>query len=389
MSEVAIEPDGKPATAIAIIAPSSLPTILAADEGDILGKLKAELAGYVPDATTPRGRDEIGSKAKKVGTAKQDLLRIAKTLKEDAQKTLRAINAEEHVVEERCDAIRDQILAPRKAYEQIERDRVAAHQEALAALLALGDVPEGDAPYQIAVRVENLDAAAKRDWQEYGTRAAEAVRQTRFRLDSLYAAAVKREADAAELERLRAEQAERDRLAAVLEQQRREERIAAEAAAKAKADAEAKAEAVRLEVERRAQMEREAAAKREREAQEATQRAQEAAERAEREKGAAIAKAEQDRLDAERRAQAAAKEAEARAERGRIAAVEAERKRTADAKAAEEAEEARRAADKAHRGEVNREALTDLVAAGLSDAHGRAAIAAIVKGAVRHITMRY
>ena len=43
-----------------------------------LGKLKAELAGYTPDATTPRGREEIGAKAKKVGVAKQDLLRIAK-----------------------------------------------------------------------------------------------------------------------------------------------------------------------------------------------------------------------------------------------------------------------------------------------------------------------
>ena len=53
-----------------VIPASSVPTLIAADKTDILGKLHAELSGYVPDASTQAGRDEIGSKAKKVGVTR-------------------------------------------------------------------------------------------------------------------------------------------------------------------------------------------------------------------------------------------------------------------------------------------------------------------------------
>ena len=72
----------KTENSLVIIPASSVPTLIAADTTDILGKLYKELEGYVPDASTQDGRDEIGSKAKKVGTAKQDFVRLAATQKE-------------------------------------------------------------------------------------------------------------------------------------------------------------------------------------------------------------------------------------------------------------------------------------------------------------------
>ena len=48
--------DTTESTALALIPPSALPTILAADGDDILGALRKKLAGYAPDATTQGGR---------------------------------------------------------------------------------------------------------------------------------------------------------------------------------------------------------------------------------------------------------------------------------------------------------------------------------------------
>jgi hypothetical protein len=169
--------------------------------------------------------------------------------------------------------------------------------------------------------------------------------------------------------------------------------IAAVYAAAVKRDAEERADA---EAKRRAALveaERLAAERETREAVELAKRAQEAAAQAEAARVAAVAKAEQDRVDAERNEASCRAAAALDAERAQRAAVEAaeqaERKRAANAKAAEEAETARRTADKQHRAEFNREALADLVAAGVSDAHARTIIAAVAKGAIRHMGMKY
>ena len=57
---------------------------------------------------------------------------------------------------------------------------------------------------------------------------------------------------------------------------------------------------------------------------------------------------------------------------------------------AEQPDEAsRRTADKAHRAKVNNEAMAGLVAAGLDDKAARAAVIAIARGAVPHVTISY
>lgn len=113
-------------------------------------------------------------------------------------------------------------------------------------------------------------------------------------------AAIKREQEAAELERLRKEAAERER-------QERERKIAEEAAARAKREAEEKAAREREEAERKAREAEEAARRREeelkRQAEEAKREAAEAERRAkeEAEQRAREAKAEQQRIERERR----------------------------------------------------------------------------------------
>ena len=150
-------------SALAIPPKSALPTVLAADQNDILGKLQDELAGFVPDATTEHGRKEIGSKARKVGTAKQGLIRLADTLKADAAKTVKSINAEVRVIEDRMDGLRDGILAPLEAFKQRERDRVAGHEAALADIAESPGFGQAEPARELQRRLDYLRAYPPRD----------------------------------------------------------------------------------------------------------------------------------------------------------------------------------------------------------------------------------
>lgn len=405
-------------SALLVLPVAGLPTILAADDKDILKNLLKELDGWEPDVSTERGRREIASKAQKVRVAKADFGRLADRLKEDAIKTQRAVNGEVKILVERMDALIERVREPLTAFENKEKQRVADHECALNLIENWVIFPGEWSAEQIAEHLTNLEAheLLRRDWQEFGRRATDTIEGARNALHRLHAAAVKQEAEAAEFARLRAEEAERQRSADIEAQRVREERIATEAAERAKAVAEAKAAREAQEAEERARAalraqalvaeeERAAALRKEREAAETLARV-------EREKQAAIEKAERDRLAAIERQRVieqrerlsaeqaeAAKEAAARqAERDRIAAVEAERKRVAREAAAKKAEDDRRAANEAHRAGINREALADLILA-LSEVHsgtseeadkiGRAVIEAVARGQVSHMAIDY
>jgi hypothetical protein len=380
-------------TALAVIQPSSLPTIIAADADDILGNLAKKVQAFRQDVSTHAGRAEMRSLAYDIAKALADLDRLGKGLTEGWRKSTAAVNAERRLLEERMRELQEKVRAPLTAWENAEKNRVAGHEAALAAIVEAPDYGQTETARELRQRYDYLRDYPIRNWQEFQQRADEALTAEIVRTERLLAAAVKAEADAWELNLFRAKQAEQDRLAAIQEQERRERQIAAEAAERATREAEERADA---EAKRRAALveaERLAAERETREAVELAKRAQEAAAQAERDRAAAVAKAEQDRVDAERNEASCRAEAALDAERAQRAAVEAaeqaERKRAANAKAAEEAETARRTADKQHRAEFNREALADLVAAGVSDAHARTVIAAIAKGAVRHVEMRY
>jgi colicin import membrane protein len=419
---ITIEPETKTSTALAIIPAASLPTLIAADQTDILGKLRSELAGYTPDASTEPGRKEIGQKVRRIGVAKMDFKRLKEGLLEDAKKQVASVNAEYKVIETNCDALRDAIDGVMEAYKQIERDRVAGHEAAIRDIANVAFYDAGTAAaHWIEERIrEAIQIHSDRNWQDFAQRAAD-TRATAIKyLNNDLEATRKREAEAAELARLRAEEAERARLAAIEAQRVREAEIAREAAETARLAAEAKAAreaedaavAVRQAQEaafRKAQAERDAAARREREAAEALAAAErarvEAEQRAERERVEAI---ERERIAAER-AEITRLAEIAKAEREKVEAIEAERRRVEAARAAEEAERARqaevervvaekRAANRAHQAKINGEALAAIIrlmsfvhsgTADEAEKIGKSIIKAIALGEVPHITIGY
>lgn len=310
-------------TAAGVFAPGGVDAILA--------KIEAEARPAKIDIETKAGREAIASAAYKVARSKTVLDDMGKELVAEWKKQSAAVDADRRKLRDRLDTLKDDIRKPLTDWENAESTRVEQHEAALAtitAMLALAGERSAD---EIQSLLVDLGDIAQRDWQEYEERAVSTVDHVREGLRKELATAKQREADRAELEQLRAAQAERDRVD-------NEARIAREAADAARQEAEAKAaaEAKRLQDEKQA--------------------------------------AEQRAKDAERRAEEAAQ-----AERDRIAA----------AQAVEDAATRKREANKRHAAKINNEVLAALVACGVDANLGKIIIASIVRGEIPHTKINY
>lgn len=321
----AIENDSEEGTALLIPETMDVAAFFAKTEAvdTVLAKIEEEVRSHKPDLSTAKGRKAIASLAARVSKAKTFLDNAGKALNETAREQINAVDKERRRIRERLDGLRDEARDPLTKWELAEEARVQAIKDRLDQLAV--DVVPPDAPSAV-VRAA-LDAIfgtpIDESWAEFTAQAAmrkdNAVRMLRARL----ASAEKREADAAELEKLRAEKAARD---------------AQEAAERAEREAKERAEReAREAAERQARIEREK--------QEAAERAAAAErERAEREQKEAAERHARELAEAERRA-----EAEKEAIR---------RKMEADAKAAKEREEAEaRAAEEKRQAQLRDEKI--------------------------------
>ncbi|ENA2961591.1 hypothetical protein ABF919_001788 [Escherichia coli] len=304
------------------IKPEQAPVLYSA--GGLNGFLEQirELAKEVPDVTTKKGRDRIGSLARMVGSSKTAIEKPGREYLKRLKEAVKPAEEELRVFTRECDAIRDAILKPRDEWEA-EQERIKA-EEAMNAMHA-----------EALVMNESIDLQ----------------RAIQFEADHEMALLMNKDFDRDREEQRRlAEQAQREH----------EERIKREAAEQARRDAEAKHKA---EIEAAARREAEEKAR----AELAERQRIEAEQRAAREKQDAIA---EEKRKAQEEADRIKREAEAK-EQARIA----EEKRIKD-------EEERRAKDKAHRKEVNNKILADLIKVGASEDVAKNIITAIVKGEV-------
>ncbi|KDC23950.1 hypothetical protein L505_3678 [Bordetella bronchiseptica F4563] len=336
-----------------------------------LDKIRAEVAGHVPDMSTKKGREATASLAFKVRKSKTALDALGKQLVDELKDVPKRIDAERKRMRDTLDALAEEVRAPLTEWEQAEEARVANHKHELAMLQSFAGWNDLDAE-MIRANIEHVQGVTvDESWEEYEPEAHRAKARTLESLQQALAAREKHDAEQAELARLRAAEAERA-------QKEREERIAREAAEQAQREAEARAQAEREAAIRREQEAKAAAERRELELKLQAEQAEKAAAQAKADKIAAEQRAEQERLAAIEREKQAAE-----------AARQAEIKRQADAKAAEEAEAARREADRAHKAKVNRTALTAFVKSGMTEECAKLAITLIAKGGIPAIKITY
>ena len=322
--------------------------ILVAAYGDdakmdaILTRIETDALSIAPDLSTASSRKEIASLAFKVARSKTALDEIGKTVTEDARKRIDAVNAKRRDVRERLDTLKVRVRAPLDEWEAAEAARVADLEDRLKDFSE--DLPGLDAPSaEVKHVIGEIEAIPIDDtWAEFKDRAQAAKTGTLNVLRDLLEKAKVREAERAELERLRAEAAARE------EEDRRRQ-----------AEERRKAEAARIE--------------------------QEKAEAAERAARAAEERAARAQAEAEARHQ---RELAAAAERERLA-VEAERKRIADEQARAEAARKAREADEARRAQVRSDiwnAIEDVLTADMDNEDPASLVTeAIMAGRIPHV----
>lgn len=324
-----------------------------------LQQIRAEIDGFIPDVSTKKGRDAIASIAHKVARSKTALDNVGKELVAELKEIPKKIDAERKRVRDTLDAWRDEVRAPLNEWEQAEAGRVAGHARRLEELRTLDTEDRTAAEIASVISlIEEVEIGP--EWEEFE---AEAHRVKAATLTTLQLALTKRqayEAEQAELERLRAEAAQR-------EQKEREERIAREAA-----------EQAQREAEQRAQAERDAAAKREADA-----------------KAAAEQRELQLKLEAEQsarrelEAQQRAEQAERKAIDDALLAVAEERRRLKEANDRIEAEAKAREADIAHKTAVLTAIKEAFMGAGITEDQAKAVINMIRKGEVPSVSITY
>lgn len=319
-------------TELVIVEPKNALTVFTApDEIEaILLKVEQEVGSFVPDVSTKKGRDAIGSLGLKIAKTKTYLDGLGKDLVDEYKEIPKKIDANRKTVRDRLDALKAKTLKPREEWE--------AEQESIR----LAKLAEAD--HEIALLMdEKLDRDA-------ADAKAESERQ--------------RIAHEEELKRLAVEQVQREADEKI--EREREAALQRETALKGQY---ALAEANRIAAENRAEQERiDAAAK-----AEADRLA--AAQQAERERQEAIA-AEQ--LKAKQEADRIQREAKQK-EDVRLA----EEKRIAD-------EAAARAADVAHRKTIGTDIVNDLLAnAKIDRVQAIQILTALKDGNIRHTTIHY
>ncbi|WP_207936442.1 hypothetical protein [Pseudomonas sp. 51_B] len=341
---------------------------------------KAGTEGEVPDLTTRKGRERIASLAAQVSRHKTAVEKPGREYLKRLKEMPKVVEAELREFVNEMDALRDRVRQPLNDWQAAEDARVEKHNSMIRHIedCGLGLIGGQPQPFELLFRELEEKIIVDATFEEFEAEAHRAKTTALAKLKASFEEHQKREAELAELARLRRdaeERAEQDRI-----------RLAQEAAVEAERQRVAQEQqAAREAAARREQELLDQAAAQEREAENQRLQLKLQAEQAER----ARIQAEADRAAAEQRMeqerQAAARRQEEAAEQARQ-----EERRRADAAAAEilRQQEARER-DKAHRASINRAALEAFVAGGMTEECAKQAITLIAQRKIPNIAISY
>ena len=322
------------------------------------------------DYESKKGNAEARSHVYKLRQSKGALERTRKAEKAESLRIGKAIDSEAAALEIRIEAMIKVHQAKLDEIEQREADRVAAQKERVQWFGMMG--ADAVTSAELSQAIERIESEVIGDDYEEFKADALILKDTSLQtLRTRRFDAIRKEEEAAELERLRAESKAReqaDRDAAIAKAA--EDRAKAEAAAEAQRVAAEQAKAIQ-DAENKAKAEREAGERRELELKLAAENA------------------ERRRVEQEQRAEQDRKDAIARAEQQAAVAVEAEKQRVAAAQAAEAAEQAKRERNRAHKAKINSAALAAFVAGGMTEECAKLAVTLIASGKIPAVAIAY
>lgn len=218
----------------------------------IIEAIEKDVTAEVYTVETAVGRKRIASQAYKISRSKTAMDKVGAGLIEEANKLVKMINGRRNIVTSRFDALRDKVRKPLTDWEEQDDLRKKAIKERINTLFGLRALPESSAELR-AIQDTTIAIELDDSWQEFLEEATKAKDGFLRLLAGKIHDAVRieereaqlereRQAQAAELERLREAQAIRDREDALRKEE--EER---QAAAMAEKDAELAAMKAQLE----------------------------------------------------------------------------------------------------------------------------------------------
>ena len=309
---------------------------------ELIAACEEKAMAVTADASTAKGRAEIKSMAYLVTRTKTAAEAIRKALADEYKEKPKRIDANGKRLRDGLDALQARVRKPVDDWEAAEKARIETHMGGIIAIKLRLECQDLDSA-ELTANIEWLEGILiDESWEEFAAEAKAAKDASLAKLYAFKAVRLRQEAEAAELARLREEQAKRD-------QADREARIAKEAAENATREAEEKAAREKAESEAR------------------ELRAKLAQEQAEKAAAQAIA------------------DAEAKAKQ----AVEDERRRKAEEDAVAQFKAATLQADEDNRWRVHSELLEDLESVGCSEAVARELLAALIEGKIRNIEIIY
>lgn len=178
----------------------------------VIKRIKEEVEKEVLDPSDEKGRARIRSLARKVGSAKMRLKELGQGLTEDWRKKTKAVTSETSRMEKELDALRDSILKPVEEYEAKKEARKQKFEGRINDILSAAEIFEALTSDQIKQRLDKVTDLFKYDWEEFEERAKQAWFQVEPKLSRMLQERSKYEEDQAELERLRQEKLEKERI---------------------------------------------------------------------------------------------------------------------------------------------------------------------------------
>ena len=198
--------------------------------GVIEGKAKA----LVADPTTKEGASQIKSAARQLASVKVKVDNLGKQVVAELKKLPGVIDDNRKAFREKMEALQEEIRRPVTEIEE-RHDKVIAIKEIHAKCI---DMDSKALEEKISEIASEKEKANEKDWKESFDEAVKAYEGEIAALNTMKAAAEKREEDARQLAELKAKQEEAERII-------REQKIREEAERRAKEQAEAQAAAER------------------------------------------------------------------------------------------------------------------------------------------------
>lgn len=178
---------------------------------ELFASIKAQTDAHEPDLETAKGRDEIKSLAYKVTRTKTFLDNLGKGVKEDAQKTVDAVDAHRRRMKAKLDDLAATVRKPVTEFEEKEKTRIEKLNAALNQVNDLKRIPFDAKATDIEGMIDTLEIVSREtDWQDKAEQAKQSIDDTGQILHTALDAAKTREENARLAAQAEAERQERE-----------------------------------------------------------------------------------------------------------------------------------------------------------------------------------